>query len=296
MTELHANEGGLLGAEDFPAGEAVANEVPLVEFPDDFFVAGDFENLGVVFAGVAVANHEVSVGEFLEVGGPGEFNFGVGDFLGDFPDDFLGGVDFDDGVAAAGGDESVAVLEAKGAVNAGVGGVFPDDFSFGIVFGDNAGVLGGGEVVAVFEKGDEAGVLAAVLAEGDGFVELAFLIDVDDASDVAFDDDSVSVGEAVEGVDVDVFAFVPVGGAGLVFPDDFFAEGDFGRLGPGVVEEDVAVFEEVEVVVSGMALLRAGGVVFPEDLSVVIADGEDVLAVGGTDKDEAVVFGEEKGG
>lgn len=150
--------------------------------------------------------------------------------------------------------------------------------------------------MAVFKKGDEAGALASVLAEGDGLVELAFFVDVDDAADVAFDDDGVAVGEAVEGVDVDVFAFVAVAGAGLVFPDDFFTEGDFGGLGPGVVEEDVAGLEEVEIVVSGVALLRAGGVVFPEDFSVVVTDGEDVLAVGGADEDEAVVFGEEKGG
>lgn len=71
----------MLGTENFPAGEAVANEVPLVKFPDDFFVAGDFEDLRVVFAGVAVADDEVAVGEFLEVGGPGEFDFGAGNFF-----------------------------------------------------------------------------------------------------------------------------------------------------------------------------------------------------------------------
>ncbi len=57
------------------------------------------------------------------------------------------------------------------------------------------------------------------------------------------------------------------------------------------MEEDVAIGKEVDVVVAGVAALRPGGVVPPEDVSLRIADGEDVLAVGDTQQHEAVVRG-----
>ena len=81
----------MLGVENFPAGEAVADEFVLVEGPDDLAVFVEFDDLGIFIAGVAVADDEVAIGEFLEVGGPGEFDVGAGDFFGHFPDDFFVG-------------------------------------------------------------------------------------------------------------------------------------------------------------------------------------------------------------
>ena len=114
----------MFGVEYFPAGKAVADEFVFVEGPDDLAVLIEFDDLGVLVAGVAVADDEVAVGEFLKVGGPGEFDVSAGDFFRYFPDHFFVGRDFENGVAASGGDEGVPVFEADRSEDAGVGGVF----------------------------------------------------------------------------------------------------------------------------------------------------------------------------
>lgn len=265
----------MFGVEDFPAGEAVADEFELIEGPDDFAIFVEFDDLGILIAGVAVADDEVAIGEFLKVGGPGEFDVGAGDFFGHFPDDFFVGRDFEDGVSATGGDEGVAVLESDGSEDAGLGGIFPDDFSGGVVFGDDAGVFGAGKVMAVGEDFEHAGLMTAVFGEGDFLGDLSCFVEVDDASEAAFGDHGVAVGETLEGVDVGSF--------GVVFPNDFLFWGDLGGDGPRVVEEDVSVGKELEVVVAGVAAFGAFGFMTPDDGAVGFADGEDVFSVGGAD-------------
>ena len=215
-----ADQGGLFGVEDFPAGEAVADEFVFVEGPDDLAVFVEFDDLGVLVTGVTVADDDVPVRELLEIGGPGEFDVGAGDLFGHFPDDFLVGGDFENGVAAAGGDEGVSALEANGTEDAGVGGVFPDDLTGGVVFGDDAGLFGAGEIVAVGEDLKHAGLMAPVFGEGDFFLDFAIFVEVNDASDAALGDHGVAVCEALKGVDV--------GTLGIVFPDDLFIGSDLG--------------------------------------------------------------------
>ena len=63
--KVSADESGLFGVEDFPASEAVADEFVFVKGPDDLPVFIEFDNLRVLVAGVAIADDEVAVGEFL---------------------------------------------------------------------------------------------------------------------------------------------------------------------------------------------------------------------------------------
>ena len=118
--QFFPNKGGLLIIEHLPAGEAVADEVPLVKFPYDLLIVGNLKNLWVFVTCVAVANDPVSVLKFLQTGHPAEADVCAGYFAFDFPNDFFGGRDLDDAFAAAGGDEGVAVLQPNGAVHARV--------------------------------------------------------------------------------------------------------------------------------------------------------------------------------
>jgi hypothetical protein len=285
LLKKRADEGGLFGIEDLPAGESIADEFEFVEGPDDLAVLVEFDDLRVFVASVAVANDDVSVGEFLKVGGPSEFDIGAGDFFGDFPDNFFVRGDFENGVAAAGGDEGVAALQADRSEDAGFGGVFPHDFSVSVIFGDDPGAFGAGKVVAVGEDLKHAGLMATVSRKGDFLDDLTGLIEVDDAAKTALGNHGVTVGEALEGVDV--------GALRVVLPNDFLFRGDLGSDGPRVVEEDVSVGEELEVVVAGVTAFGAFGIIFPDDGAVGFADGEKVFSVGGADEDEAVFFGEE---
>ena len=277
----------MFGIEDFPASESVADEFVFVEGPDDLAVFVEFNDLGILIASVAVADDEVAIGKFLKVGGPGEFDVGAGDFLFHFPDDFFVGGDFENGAAAAGSDEGVSVLEADGSEDAGLGFIFPENFAVGVVFGDDAGILGAGKVVAVRENFEHAGLVTTVFGEGDFLGDLACVVEVDDTANSAFGDHGVSVGKALEGVDVGSF--------GVVFPNDFLLRSNLGGDGPGVVKEDVAVGEELDVMVAGVVVggFGAAGFVFPNDGAVGFADREDVFAIGSADEDEAVFFGKE---
>ena len=44
----------------------------------------------------------------------------------------------------------------------------------------------------------------------------------------------------------------------------------------------------------GVSSLRSSGVVFPEDGSIHLTDGDEVLAVGDAQQDEALILGEER--
>ena len=129
--------------EHLPNRQAVTDQFPLVEFPDDFFVARDLKDLRVGLAGVAVTNDEIAVFDFLQRGHPAQADVGAGDFVLDLPNDFFIGRNFDHAVAAAGGDQRVAVLQADRAEAAGVNEVLPNDLALAVVLGDNARVLGG---------------------------------------------------------------------------------------------------------------------------------------------------------
>lgn len=72
--------------------------------------------------------------------------------------------------------------------------------------------------MAVGEDLEHAGLVATVFGKRDFLRDLSVLVEVDDASDAAFGDHGVSVGETLEGVDV--------GALGVVFPNDFLIEGD----------------------------------------------------------------------
>ena len=47
----------------------------------------------------------------------------------------------------------------------------------------------------------------------------------------------------------------------------------------------------MNIMVTSVSLLGSGGVVLPENGSVHLADGDEVLAVGDTEEDEAIVLG-----
>ena len=68
----------------------------------------------------------------------------------------------------------------------------------------------------------------------------------------------------------------------------FFAERHLGELGPTVMVKNVAVGQEVHVVMAGVALLRAGGLVRPKHVAVAIGDCDDVFAVGCADQNQAL--------
>ena len=131
----------MLVIEHLPAGEAVADKVPLVPLPHDFLVLGDLEDLRVFITGVAVADDAVAVGQFLKAGHPAEADVGAGHLAFDFPDDLFLRRDLHDAFAAAGGDEGVAVLQANGAVHARLDEVIPNHLAIVVVFGDDAWLL-----------------------------------------------------------------------------------------------------------------------------------------------------------
>ena len=144
-----------------------------MEGPDDFFVAGDLDDLRIVRAGVAVSDHEISVLPFLNRRDPGEGDaFEV--ILLQFPDNFFPRCHFENAVSVPGRDEIIAVLcldrrKTLSAKRVGAMALFgffaeegnrefPDRFPVGIVF--LHGLIGfvRDEIVTVFEAVDLPGV------------------------------------------------------------------------------------------------------------------------------------------
>ena len=76
---------------------------------------------------------------------------------------------------------------------------------------------------------------------------------------------------------------------------DLLVQSDLLGLGPGVVEENVAVCEKVNVVVTGVPALRSRGVVSPKDFTHRIADRENVFSIGGAYQDQAIFSGVSEG-
>src|SRR6266700_359413 len=102
-----------LNPQHLSRGEAVAEMLEVLEGPDDFLVAGDFDELRDFRTGVAVAEDDVAVGENFQGSHPGERDAGKLIVL-DAPDGLAFGGDLEDAVAVAGGDESVAAGKAQG--------------------------------------------------------------------------------------------------------------------------------------------------------------------------------------
>ena len=96
------------GTEDLGRGQAVAECLEILEGPDDLLVAGDLEQLGVLRPGVGVADDQVAVGQELQSRDPSEPDARQL-VVPQAPDDLALGVDLNDAVAVAGGDQGVAV-------------------------------------------------------------------------------------------------------------------------------------------------------------------------------------------
>ena len=116
--------------------------------------------------------------------------------------------------------------------------------------------------------------------------DLALGVDLDDASHAALGDHRVSVGQSGEGVDIDPLAAVSVHGGGVVGPDHLLVQGHLGELGPTVVVEDVAIGQQMHVVMARVSPLRPAGLVRPQHVALGVGDGQNVLAVRGADQNE----------
>src|SRR5262245_31269601 len=60
--------------EDVRRGEAVAEGREVAEGPDDFLVAGHFEELRILRAGVAIADDHIAIGQHVQRRDPGEYD------------------------------------------------------------------------------------------------------------------------------------------------------------------------------------------------------------------------------
>ena len=97
---------------------------------------------------------------------------------------------------------------------------------------------------------------------------------MNEASDPALGDHGFAIVEALKSVNVGSFRFV--------LPDDLFLERDLGGHRPRVVKQDVAVGQQLHIVMTGVPSFGSPGLVFPDDRSVGFANCEDILAVGGS--------------
>ena len=94
---------------------------------------------------------------------------------------------------------------------------------------------------------------------------------------------------------VHTLAFVAVAVGAVVFPDHLLVQGDFLKSCPCVMKKDVAVGQQVNVMVTGVTTLRSGRLMGPEDIALGIGDGDYVLAVGGADEDKTLRLDAEEG-
>ncbi len=123
----------------------------IVNLPDDFFVGGDFEYLGL-FADVAVASpvadDRVAVWKSLDVADKAQrIPFEI--VFVDPPDDLVIGVDLDDAVPVSAAYESVAVGQAEASVGIALDCNRANHFSVRIIFPDNAVGIMPDKVVSV---------------------------------------------------------------------------------------------------------------------------------------------------
>ena len=61
------------------------------------------------------------------------------------------------------------------------------------------------------------------------------------------------------------------------------------------MKKDIAIGQQVNVMVTGVTALRSGRLVGPKDIALGIGDCKNVLPVGGADEDEALGAGAEAG-
>lgn len=226
----------------------------------------DFNELRVVWSSVAIADEDISIGETFHASDPSQGNSRQVGLL-DFPDHFLLWVDFQDTVAVAGSDESIAVGQPEGAEDRvakrlwAVAGfawfaeegdvVIPDDSAGWIVLAHRAVVFVGNEVIAIGDLADEPGVrmwIGLIDLEGDLAMDLSGVIDFDDSGGTGFGDHGEAILEALESVHFDAFAGVSIAFCGVIFPDDLVFRGHFNDAGPSLLEENVAIGQDRGVV------------------------------------------------
>lgn len=185
----------------------------------------------------------------------------------ELPDDFFGGIEFDDLVAIAAGDEEISIGERDDFV--GVAGDFDgaEEGARGIEFDDFAFAFEADEIVTC---GSFSGT-AELVMEGDGgiggefnfFGDLAGAIDFYEATGATFDDQDRAIGEGLAAVDFGM-------GWRLVGPSDDFFGGDFF----GAVEFG----EEIIAIGKKPAVLGIFGGKLPSD-DAFGGDGGDLVAV-----------------
>src|SRR5262249_19691352 len=105
------------------------------------------------------------------------------------------------------------------------------------------------------------------------------LVDLDDAADAALRDHGQAVRQPPKRMHLDRLALVAVPLARVVGPDHFLVEGHLDDRRSILVALDVAVVQELNVMMPGVPGPGAGGLVGPEDFALGVTDGDDVLAV-----------------
>src|SRR5579871_292859 len=157
--------------------QIVAEQVPVLEGPDHFFilVVGHLDQLRLGRPGVGIAEDDVAVGQNLQRRHPAEMD--AGQFVPIyFPDDLALRVHLQHAVVVAARDERVAILEAHGsedvdampvvAVHCGlsgqVQGVGPDDRALVVVLTHLAVALMANQIVPVVQFAHHARVAVGV--------------------------------------------------------------------------------------------------------------------------------------
>ena len=125
--------------------------------------------------------------------------------------------------------------------------------------------------------------------------EFPFFIHVNDSANLALYNHGVAIFQTCEGVHIYSLAFVAVHVGRVVGPHYFFIESDFLKRCPGIMKEYVTIWQQVYVVMAGMASLWPGCFVRPEDLATGVCNGEDVLAIGCPYQHEPLGLGGETG-
>lgn len=239
------------------------------EFPDEFFVAGDFEEHGLL-ADVAmaevVADEGVAVGETLAAGG--ELKGISGNVLfADFPDDSVLFIEFLNLATFAETDEKVAVGETDGGVHVAGNFDFMHDLGITIDFHDFVIALETDEVMPIGEFAGTAELFVGGNVGGGGefdfFGHLAIAIHFHQPAGSALGDENATIRQRLARVDFGARR-------GRVLPGDFFFLGQL-HGSRGEAEKDVSIRQFP-------AILRGGAGVFPFDFSFGRNNG-DLAAV-----------------
>ena len=125
--------------------------------------------------------------------------------------------------------------------------------------------------------------------------ELSFFIHLNYSANLAFNNHGVAVFQTCEGVHIHPLAFVAVHVGRVVGPHYFLIESDFLKRCPGIMKENVTIWQQVHVVMAGMTSLRSGCFMRPDDLATGVRNGEYVLAIGRPHQHEPLGLGGERG-